>query len=58
MSRHWNPEEELARVREQAGNRLHWPEGATFGVALVAAACLGTGLLLYKLAGPRDIFGG
>ena len=59
MSRHWNPDEELARVRdEDGGNKLHWPEGATFGVALVAAACLGTALLLYKLAGPRDVFGG
>ena len=58
MSRHWNPDEELTRVREDGREKLHWPEGATFGVALVAAACLGAALLLYKLAGPRDVFGG
>ena len=58
MSRHWNPEDELARVRSDAETKLRWPDGATVGVALVAAACLGTAVLLYKLAGPRDVFGG
>ena len=58
MSRHWNPEDELARARDDGQAKLRWPDGATVGVALVAAACLGTAVLLYKLAGPRDLIGG
>ena len=57
MSRHWNPDEDLARVRG-AQVQPRWPEGATVGVALVAAACVGMAILLYRLAGPRDVFGG
>jgi hypothetical protein len=56
MSRHWNPDRDLARARDSAP-KPHWPHGATVGVALVAAACLGMAILLYQLAGPRDIFG-
>ena len=56
MSRHWNPDEDLARVRE-AQARPRWPEGATAGLALVALTCVATAVLLYRLAGPRDIFG-
>ena len=56
MSRHWNPGDDLARL-DDAPRRHHWPEGATAGVAAVAIACLGFAVLLYKLAGPRDIFG-
>ena len=57
MSSHWNPSDDLVRVRE-AQPRPRWPEGATAGVTAVAIACLGMAMLLYKLAGPRDIFGG
>ena len=56
MSRHWNPEEELARARE-AGPRPRWPQGATAGLALVAIGCLGLAMLVYRFAGPRDVFG-
>ena len=32
-----------------------WPAGATAGIALVAAACLGAVATLYWVAGPRDL---
>ncbi len=32
-----------------------WPKGATAGVVLVAALCLAVGVLLYLVAGPRDV---
>ena len=57
MSRHWDPGDELARVHGTRA-RPRWPEGATVGVVMVAAACVGMAVLLYRLAGPRDIFGG
>jgi len=56
MSRHWIPDEDVARVRA-ATPRRRWPEGATAGVTLVALSCVGLAVLLYRLAGPRDIFG-
>jgi hypothetical protein len=57
MGRHWNPEDEqLVRALEKR-EQSRWPEGATAGLVLVAAACLGLGVLLYHLAGPRDVFG-
>ena len=56
MSRHWNPDEDVARVRS-ATPKPRWPEGATAGVTLVAVSCLALAVLLYKLAGPRNIFG-
>jgi hypothetical protein len=56
MSRHWNPEDELARVRE-ASPKPRWPQGATAGLALVAIGCLGLAMLVYRFAGPRDVFG-
>ena len=56
MSRHWNPDEELARARRTAARRRLPAESIT-GLAMVAAACVATAVLLYKLAGPRDIFG-
>lgn len=56
MSRHWNPDEAIARTRA-ATPKQRWPEGATAGVALVAVSCLALAVLLYKLAGPRNIFG-
>jgi hypothetical protein len=53
VSKHWNPEEELALVRE-ARVRREWPAGATVGLALVAAACAGVVVTLYYIAGPRN----
>ena len=61
MARHWNPDDELARARDTHSARApaepRWPEGATAGLVLVGAACLGIAVLLYHLAGPRDPFG-
>ena len=59
MARHWNPEGELGRARgvKAAEAKPRWPEGATAGLVLVGAACVGLALLLYKVAGPRDVFG-
>jgi len=54
MSRHWNPKADLARP--EAKPKAHWPEGATAGLILVAAACVGIAAILYKVAGPRDVF--
>jgi hypothetical protein len=57
VSRHWKPDGDLSRIipaREHAKKR--WPEGATAGLALVAAACLGVAVALYQVAGPRDVF--
>ena len=53
MSRPWNPDEDLARVRAAP----RWPAGATAGVTMIGLTCVGLAILLYKLAGPRDIFG-
>ena len=55
MSRHWNPEDELARIREERA-KPRWPEGATAGLVIVAVACVGLAMVLYKIAGPRDVF--
>lgn len=55
MSRHWNPEDELARIREERA-KARWPEGATAGLVIVAVACVGVAIVLYKIAGPRDVF--
>ena len=58
VSRHWNPDEELARriaAEELARERRSWPEGATAGLVLVVASCLAVGLTLYQFAGPRDV---
>jgi hypothetical protein len=54
MSKHWNPDEELARVETKAAKS--WPEGATAGLLLVAVACLGMAVVLYQVAGPRNVF--
>ena len=59
MSRHWNPDEELARgiVAEEfaRAQKRAWPQGATAGLVLVAALCLAVGVTLYQFAGPRDV---
>lgn len=48
---------ERGRVRTVATTfRAPWPEGATAGVLIVAAACLGLAVTLYHVAGPRDVF--
>jgi hypothetical protein len=52
VSKHWKPEGE-SRPRRSAGP---WPEGATVGLLLVAAACAGLVSVLYHVAGPRDVF--
>ena len=59
MSKHWNPDEELAWLaaadepaRPVKGS---WPEGATAGLLLVACSCLAVGAVLYSFAGPRLI---
>lgn len=59
MSRHWNPDEQLARriaaeERARAGKRS-WPEGATAGVLLVALSCIALGAVLFQFAGPRQV---
>lgn len=56
MSKHWNPEQELRRAREER-TKPAWPEGATAGLAMLAITCLGIAAVLYKVAGPRDIIG-
>ncbi len=59
MSRHWNPDDELARSDGADGSprprKPGLPEGAAVGLALVAAGCLAIGLTLYQFAGPRDV---
>ena len=59
MSKHWNPDVEIARW---AGadeltlpKKRSWPEGATAGLVLVAASCLALGVVLYQFAGPRQV---
>lgn len=57
MSRHWKPEGAIARiVPASERGRQRWPRGATAGLLLVAAACLGVAVALYQVAGPRDVF--
>jgi hypothetical protein len=36
--------------------RAPWPAGATAGVVLIAACCIGAAVVLYQVAGPRDVF--
>ncbi|MEP7131262.1 MAG: hypothetical protein ABI770_09055 [Sphingomicrobium sp.] len=36
--------------------RAPWPAGATAGVVLIAACCVGAAVVIYQVAGPRDIF--
>ena len=59
MSRHWDPDEELARsiAAEELARlqRRPWPEGAVAGLVLVAASCLALGTVLYQFAGPRNV---
>ena len=36
--------------------KKRWPEGATVGLVLIAAVCVGTAVGLYLAAAPRDVF--
>ena len=57
MSRHWKHDGDAVPIvsgGERA--RRRWPEGASVGLAIVAAACLGLAAVLYHVAGPRDAF--
>ena len=59
MSRHWNPDDDLAlarRLERLEQPRKHWPKGATVGLVFVAAACLALGAVVYQVSGPRDVF--
>lgn len=47
---------EPSQPRSVAVRRPSWPEGATAGLLLVAAACFGLSAVLYHIAGPRDVF--
>jgi hypothetical protein len=47
---------EPSHARSAAVRRAPWPEGATAGLLLVAAACFGLSAVLYHIAGPRDVF--
>lgn len=55
MTKPWKPEGDAApavRLR----SRRSWPVGATAGLLLVGAACVGFAAMLYHVAGPRDVF--
>jgi len=53
VTKPWNPKADLAN---RGPGPKHWPAGATAGLIVVAAACVGIAALLYKVAGPRDVF--
>ena len=53
QDRAYPPQKVSACVQAQ---RSSWPQGALAGILLVAAACIGFSLMLYHLAGPRDVF--
>lgn len=55
--KHWTPEEAVARAVEAPKGKV-WPAGATAGLLMVAVGCVGVAALLYRLAGPRDVFPG
>ena len=53
--KHWKPDEAIEHTAE-VRMRKPWPAGATAGLLLVAVGCVSVSLLLYRLAGPRDVF--
>jgi hypothetical protein len=55
VNRHWKNEERHSPAYARA-RKASWPEGATAGLLLVAAACFGVSATIYHLAGPRDVF--
>ena len=54
--KHWNPDEDLRRAT-RSRSKPGLPEGAGVGLLVTAAACVGFAILIYQLAGPRDIVG-
>ena len=54
MSRHWKPETKSARPLAVQTRKL--PAGATAGLLLVAAACVGAAVVLYQVTAPRSVF--
>lgn len=59
VSRHWNPDEELARCLAEEelarARKRSWPDGATAGLLLIAVSCIALGTVLYQFAGPREV---
>jgi hypothetical protein len=49
----WTQADAHAPPAEKSWRSTSWPDGATAGLVLVAAACLAVGALLYQVAGPR-----
>jgi hypothetical protein len=57
VSRHWNPRGDLDRIAPaERAPRASWPAGATAGVMLIMACCVGAAVVIYQVAGPRDVF--
>lgn len=54
MSKHWRPDEDIARARLGAGGRLRLPQGGPAGLVLVAAACLGVAFGIYQAFAPHE----
>lgn len=57
MSKHWCPDEDIARARFGAGRRLRsrlLPEGGSAGLVLVAAACLAVAFGIYQAFAPHQ----
>ena len=54
MSKHWRPDEDIARARLGAGRRQRLPLGGTAGLVLVAAACLGVAFGIYQAFAPHQ----
>jgi hypothetical protein len=50
VSKHWTPDEDLARVRQQL------PPGALAGLIVLAVACAGVVLVLDRAFGRSDVF--
>jgi hypothetical protein len=55
MTKPWKPNGDAAPA-VGLRRRKAWPTGATAGLLLVAAACVGVAAMLYHVAGPRDVF--
>ena len=59
MSKHWNPDDAIGSRTKADGElplrKAPWPDGATAGLALIAACCLAAALVLYQVASPRDV---
>jgi hypothetical protein len=51
MTKPWKPDEFAPAAKPKS-----WPTGATAGLLIVAAACVGLAVVLYQVAGPSDVF--